>query len=474
MRSALRTISSLMSASRAPIPSCRPRSRSALRRRRAIAASALAAADLWRIRSGRGKRSASTCATPRPNSAASATCASTERPRRAHGTRSPGIYRCGDGGLGAPSHQFSPSSRRHPRPPRLRRMSAMPWPSAQRDGMPSHSRRRPPKPEWWSRPCVHSTNGMRIRKARRCRAFRSSRSRRSARPKARASAARRAPALGRARSRSHPRHRRPGVRAHLGGSWRGRASRHRAPSPLHRSFGDRHRTRQTLDEPRSARRGAKANAAGAAFEAPTSSSRAIAPARSRRAASDRKTRRRFARASFTSRFAPMARKAPGPGGAASIRSCRRPAGFNDAEARSAGSELPKPLPAQALDHATGYLMAFGAMTALARRAREGGSWHVQLSLARTAQWLRSLGRVENGFACPDPSEDDVPESMEESPSGVRALASRPPRRPRCRKHPLDGRGLPCPSEPIRPFGPIDAGYLPADLMRSKRWAYRGR
>jgi CoA-transferase family III len=96
-------------------------------------------------------------------------------------------------------------------------------------------------------------------------------------------------------------------------------------------------------------------------------------------------------------------------------------GFNDAEARSAGSDLPKPLPAQALDHATGYLMAFGAMTALARRAREGGSWHVRLSLARTAQWLRSLGRIENGFACPDPGEDDVTEFLEESPSGFGRL-----------------------------------------------------
>jgi crotonobetainyl-CoA:carnitine CoA-transferase CaiB-like acyl-CoA transferase len=96
-------------------------------------------------------------------------------------------------------------------------------------------------------------------------------------------------------------------------------------------------------------------------------------------------------------------------------------GFNDAEARSAGSDLPKPLPAQALDHATGYLMAFGAMTALARRAREGGSWHVQLSLARTAQWLRGLGRVENGFACPDPGEDDVTEFLEESPSAFGQL-----------------------------------------------------
>ncbi len=96
-------------------------------------------------------------------------------------------------------------------------------------------------------------------------------------------------------------------------------------------------------------------------------------------------------------------------------------GFNDAEARSAGSDLPKPLPAQALDHATGYLMAFGAMTALARRAREGGSWHVQLSLARTGQWLRSLGRVENGFVCPDPGEDDVGEFLEDCPSAFGLL-----------------------------------------------------
>jgi len=45
------------------------------------------------------------------------------------------------------------------------------------------------------------------------------------------------------------------------------------------------------------------------------------------------------------------------------------AGFNASEAEAAGVDQPKPLPAQALDHASGYLMAFGAMTALARRAR---------------------------------------------------------------------------------------------------------
>src|SRR6187399_1276716 len=39
-------------------------------------------------------------------------------------------------------------------------------------------------------------------------------------------------------------------------------------------------------------------------------------------------------------------------------------GINHAEAEAAGSTQPKPLPAQAIDHASGYLMAFGAMTAL--------------------------------------------------------------------------------------------------------------
>jgi len=40
---------------------------------------------------------------------------------------------------------------------------------------------------------------------------------------------------------------------------------------------------------------------------------------------------------------------------------------------AAGTDGPRHLPAQALDHATGYLAAFGAMVALARRAREGGA-----------------------------------------------------------------------------------------------------
>lgn len=54
----------------------------------------------------------------------------------------------------------------------------------------------------------------------------------------------------------------------------------------------------------------------------------------------------------------------------------------------AAGDPPVPLPAQALDHGTGWLAAHGAMTALAR----GGSWHVRVSLARTAEHLHDLGQ----------------------------------------------------------------------------------
>ncbi len=68
-------------------------------------------------------------------------------------------------------------------------------------------------------------------------------------------------------------------------------------------------------------------------------------------------------------------------------------GIAQAGARAAGVDEPRPLPCQALDHGTCYLAAFGVMTALARQAREGGSWHVRVSLAQTGEWLQRLGTV---------------------------------------------------------------------------------
>jgi crotonobetainyl-CoA:carnitine CoA-transferase CaiB-like acyl-CoA transferase len=49
-------------------------------------------------------------------------------------------------------------------------------------------------------------------------------------------------------------------------------------------------------------------------------------------------------------------------------------------------------PAAVNDYTTGYLAAFGAMIALRRRAAEGGSWRVRVSLVQTATWVRNLGR----------------------------------------------------------------------------------
>jgi crotonobetainyl-CoA:carnitine CoA-transferase CaiB-like acyl-CoA transferase len=54
---------------------------------------------------------------------------------------------------------------------------------------------------------------------------------------------------------------------------------------------------------------------------------------------------------------------------------------------------PQFYPVSAIDYLTGYLMAFGAMVGLARRAREGGSWLVRISLAQTGRWLVDRGQV---------------------------------------------------------------------------------
>lgn len=63
---------------------------------------------------------------------------------------------------------------------------------------------------------------------------------------------------------------------------------------------------------------------------------------------------------------------------------------------------PQFYPVSAIDYCTGYLMAFGAMVALERRAREGGSWLVRISLAQVGKWIVDLGEV------PAASLKDVP------------------------------------------------------------------
>ncbi|WP_235961925.1 CoA transferase [Falsiroseomonas selenitidurans] len=97
-------------------------------------------------------------------------------------------------------------------------------------------------------------------------------------------------------------------------------------------------------------------------------------------------------------------------------------GLNRAEAAAARSTEPKALPAQALDHAGGTLLALGILVALLRRARQGGTWQVRVSLARTALWLRSLPRLPQGFAAPDPRFEEVADRIETVESRFGRLA----------------------------------------------------
>jgi crotonobetainyl-CoA:carnitine CoA-transferase CaiB-like acyl-CoA transferase len=52
------------------------------------------------------------------------------------------------------------------------------------------------------------------------------------------------------------------------------------------------------------------------------------------------------------------------------------------------------------DYVTGFLGAYGAMEALARRAKQGGSWWVRVSLCQTASWFQRCGRVESPESAP--------------------------------------------------------------------------
>lgn len=79
-------------------------------------------------------------------------------------------------------------------------------------------------------------------------------------------------------------------------------------------------------------------------------------------------------------------------------------GMNVSEAEHFGvGEAARPMPCQALDHAAGYFLAAGICAAIYKRAVEGGSYEVSVSLAGTGKYLRSLGQYpgKEGFDCRD-------------------------------------------------------------------------
>ncbi len=99
-------------------------------------------------------------------------------------------------------------------------------------------------------------------------------------------------------------------------------------------------------------------------------------------------------------------------------------GITSRQAEIVPAKTPGPqfYPVSAIDYCTGYLMAFGAMVALARRAQEGGSWLVRISLAQVGKWIVDLGEVPASAARDAPAEF-TPDELErwsmvsDTPSG---------------------------------------------------------
>ncbi len=73
-------------------------------------------------------------------------------------------------------------------------------------------------------------------------------------------------------------------------------------------------------------------------------------------------------------------------------------GIADEGMRVHGRQRPTPLPVQAIDHATGYLMAASAISGLAARRKNGRGSRWRVSLARTAQLLIDGGQGTRGPA----------------------------------------------------------------------------
>jgi len=101
-------------------------------------------------------------------------------------------------------------------------------------------------------------------------------------------------------------------------------------------------------------------------------------------------------------------------------------GIAEAGMRQRGLDRPGPLPVQAIDHATGYLLATAAVRGLSRRLATGAGCQVRASLARTAQLLLSNAGLARDTAPLAPeSEADMAGQVEATSWGP-ARRVRPP------------------------------------------------
>ncbi|CAH0161850.1 Acetyl-CoA:oxalate CoA-transferase [Microbacterium oxydans] len=89
---------------------------------------------------------------------------------------------------------------------------------------------------------------------------------------------------------------------------------------------------------------------------------------------------------------------------------------------SPDGEGPGALPAQALDHSAGYLLAAAISALVERRAAEGGSWLVRTSLRRVAAEL--LGMPRRAEAASEPDVDPSPHLQRFDVDGVELITAR--------------------------------------------------
>lgn len=93
--------------------------------------------------------------------------------------------------------------------------------------------------------------------------------------------------------------------------------------------------------------------------------------------------------------------------------------------RSTGAQRPTPLPVQALDHATGHLMAAAVLHGLADRAASGRGSRWRTSLARVAAVLVDGPRTDPSTSIREPGPDDLEDDVELTSWGP-ARRLRPP------------------------------------------------
>jgi hypothetical protein len=89
-------------------------------------------------------------------------------------------------------------------------------------------------------------------------------------------------------------------------------------------------------------------------------------------------------------------------------------GIAEAGMRCYGADKPHPLPAQALDHATGYFLATAVVQGLARRRAGGVATTARLSLSRTARLLVDHMSADAHTSLAAPKMDDAAPEIEKT------------------------------------------------------------